>query len=300
MQYSDYLKYIFCKADNLCAKYGIKYRAIESIYIAMLCEYEAEYETNDPPIMYGNSIEYEREKAEYIIQQCHFDINSRFMSVLLKRRKECIASFDITLDVLSDAEEIATMKKQSIVSADIMLIAILSRLSLPFSRFLQQPLKDVLLKAFNTASENAYSFMEYKIAKRLARIEKEERKAKELEAYINRKPVEKVGQEEEVRNKIIDSILVKKSDNNIVLTLPYYYVDSNEPLALILTQKDGKVYASDAGRSYRELRKRLHSRRLATKMAQYFSRVDFELKLNYKNEVVTPIRDISAFFVTVK
>ena len=296
MQYSDYLKYIFCKADNLCAKYGIKYRAIESIYIAMLCEYEAEYETNDPPIMYGNSIEYEREKAEYIIQQCHFDINSRFMSILLKRRKECIASFDITLDVLSDAEEIAKMKKQSIVSADIMLIAILSRLSLPFSRFLQQPLKDVLLKAFNTASENASSFMEDKIAKRLARIEKEERKAKELEAYINRKPVEKVGQEEEVRNKIIDSILVKKSDNNIVLTLPYYYVDSNEPLALILTQKDGKVYASDAGRSYRELRKRLHSRRLATKMAQYFSRVDFELKLNYKNEVVTPIRDISAFF----
>lgn len=296
MQYSDYLKYIFCKADSLCDEYGIKYRAIESIYIAMLCEYEAEYETNNPPIMYGNSIEYEREKAEYIIQQCHFDVNSRFMSILLKRRKECIASFDITLDVLSDAEEIAKMKKQSIVSADIMLVAILSRLSLPFSRFLQQPLKDVLLKAFNTASENASSFMEDKIAKRLARIEEEERKARELEAYINRKPVEKVGQEEEVRNKIIDSILVQKSDNNIVLTLPYYYVDSNEPLALILTQKDGKVYVSDAGRSYKELRKRLHSRRLAARMAQYFSRIDFELILNYKNEVVTPIRDTSAFF----
>lgn len=60
MQYSDYLKCIFCKADDLCAKYGIKYRAIESVYIAMLCECEVEYETNDPPIMCGNSMEYER------------------------------------------------------------------------------------------------------------------------------------------------------------------------------------------------------------------------------------------------
>ena len=203
MQYSDYLKYIFCKADDLCAKYGIKYRAIESIYIAMLCEYESEYETNDPPKTFGNSIEYEREKAEYIIQQCHSDVKSRFMSILLKRRTDCISKTEVMFDILSDAEDIARLRNQTLLSADIMLIAILPRLSQPFNRFLQQPLKDVLLKAFNTASENASSFMEDKIAKRLARIEEEERKAKELEAYINRKPVEKVGQEEEVRNKII-------------------------------------------------------------------------------------------------
>ena len=296
MQYSDYLKYIFCKADDLCAKYGIKYRAIESIYIAMLCEYESEYETNDPPIIFGNSIEYEREKAEYIIEQCHSDVKSRFMSILLKRRTDCISKTEVMFDILSDAEDIARLRNQTLLSADIMLVAILPRLSQPFNRFLQYPLKDSLLMAFNEAGANAESFMKSKVAQKITRIEEEERKTRELEAYINRKPVEKVGQEEDVRNKVIDSIHVQKSNNNIILTLPYYFVGSNKPLDLFLTQKDGKVYISDAGRSYKELRKRLHSRRLATKMAQYFSRVDFELKLNYKNVVVTPIRDISAFF----
>ncbi|MBQ7826655.1 MAG: hypothetical protein IJ386_00135 [Clostridia bacterium] len=294
MKYSDYLNHIFDEADLLCEKYGVGYRAAEGIYVAMLHEYESDYDTAEPSAKYGDSIEYEREMMSYIIGQTHSKTRASLMERLLRAKADCMLG-EGTLDgIISDSEELAREREQTMLSADAVLSVILPRLNGPFGVNLLAPLGDILGKAAADAAYNAPKLMADKLSRQIARAEEELRKEKELQDFINRAPVEKIGGEEELRLQILGQISVTHYDEYSTLTLPFFFTDSNEGLTLTLTYADGTVFVTDGGRTYRELCRRCGADR-AMMMAKYFVRIEHEAELDGDCSITVPLRDTQRF-----
>lgn len=299
MKASDYLQSLYTRADALCAEIGIGYRAVESLYAVMLQEYVSDYESMEPLVTYGNSIEYERERMSYILGQCvklsHPALVARQTVSQLKKGADLLSGPEMMQAALCDAELLSQACEQTVMSADTLVSAVLSHLSAPFERFLVTPLSSVLPRAYAESAYMAESFREEKLGRMRARLEEEERKARELEAILNRQPVEKVGEEETVRQRLLSHMHIERYANHACVTLPFFFSESEEPLSLTVTQHEGRVYVSDGGRAFAELCRRL-CRRTADRMTRYFARVQLERKPDCHRAVVTGVRDVQAFF----
>lgn len=294
MQYSDYLQQVFLKANDICQKYNINNKFLESIYIAMLWEFKNDYETISPLDKIGNSLYLEKERMCYIISKCVASPKPNILEHCLKRQLGAEVTQAEVEDTLNKAENLAKERRQEFVSADILLFFILQKIPAPFNSGTVKDLK-IIEQAFFEAEENAKAFMEQKLSQTIKNREIENQKAKELEKLINRKPQEKIGEEDEIKQQLLDLIKIEHLKNFSTITLPYYFPFSDKPLTLTLFEKDGRVFVTDCGRAYSELTNRL-TKPQARKMAKYFLRINFESELNLNNHLIAPISSVKRFF----
>lgn len=94
------------------------------------------------------------------------------------------------------------------------------------------------------------------------------------------------------------SIQWSKKENELEITLPYYFPDSTEPLTIVAVEVDGDICLHDRGRAMKELKKRTQDRYTYEDVANYFSRVwlshplkDGEILYSYVND----LRDLWRF-----
>lgn len=284
MKYSEYLKHIFDEADLLSEKYGVGYRSLESVYIAMLREHESDFD----------GTETERGVMSYIIAQTHGKTRGKLMEVLLRKKTDCMLGEDALADALKDAEARATRRGYDTVTADLLLEAVLPRLTAQFGVNLLSPLEEFLWKAVADAADNAPKHTADKLASQIARDEEKQRAEKELFDLINRAPAEKIGDEAELRSQILGQIKITHGDKFTEVILPFFFPDSAEPLTLRLTEADGTVYVTDSGRCCSELCRRCGGE-TALVMTKYFARIEHEAEVGADGCVTVPLRDSQRF-----
>lgn len=107
-------------------------------------------------------------------------------------------------------------------------------------------------------------------------------------------PVEKIGEEDDIRRAVLSFVNIEHFRNDSTITLPFYFADSDKPLKLWLSREDGVLYVSDRGRVYSEILRHCDMK-TAKMMAKYFARIYFEAELYGNMEYVAVIRDVQAF-----
>lgn len=294
MQYSDYLQLVISKANEISQKYNVTNKFIESIYIAMLWEYKKDYEALPPTEKVSNSLYLEKERMCYMLSQCVASPKPNILEHCLKREFGVVLSEENVEEILNSAEKLANERKQEFVSADILLYCILQKISAPFNSGIVKDTK-VIEQAFLDAEQKAKAFMEEKISVTIKNQEIKNQKAKKLNELINRKPQEKIGEEEDIQKELLNEIKINHFKKYSTITLPYYFPFSKTPLSLTVFKKGDRVFVTDWGRAYSELNKRLPKIK-ARKMAKYFLRINFESELTFKNHLIAPISSAKRFF----
>lgn len=102
-------------------------------------------------------------------------------------------------------------------------------------------------------------------------------------------------EEQQLKKELLSSIKINHFQKYSIITMPYYFPFSKEPLSLTLFKKGDSIFVTDWGRAYSELKKRLPKTK-ARKMAKYFLRVYFESELKLNNYLIAPVRSPERFF----
>ena len=294
MQYSGYLQLVISKANEISQKYNVTNKPIESIYIAMLWENKNDYEALPPTEKPENSLYLEKERMCYMISKCVASPKPNILEHCLKREFGVILSEENVEEILNSAEILAKERKQEFISADILLYCLIDKIPAPFNSGIVKDTK-VIEQTFLDAEQKAKAFMEEKISVTIKNQEIKNQKAKKLNELINRKPQEKIGEEDEIQKELLNEIKINHFKKYSTITLPYYFPFSKTPLSLTLFKKGDRVFVTDWGRAYSELTKRLPKIK-ARKMAKYFLRINFESELNFKNHLIAPISSAKRFF----
>lgn len=255
LSYSRLLKDIIATEKQIREEVMADEISALSIFCAILTWFKGQY------IGFSKYEEnFEEERVRYLLDKILWagaEAESGLLTRLLWRLTKTNGVAALPVGVMDIASEIATARKQHIITTDIMLLVALQHLERQALDRINSPYRHQnfdIVEVLADADQHVYDYTleQIDIVKQLLDL-----KAKRVKDIRDWRPAKQFVDNQTLRQKLYRIFQVEKKGNTLELTIPDFFADLALPLELTLTCKDEEYYIQDNRTAMKALTRRL-------------------------------------------